>query len=111
MQHFVCVAIFSNQILENKQLVIPLLGKDSEIGRKKKLNIHVRGPFSAHNQARKKCESLLNQKQHIKTIICKQSNQVRSKYQIHLNASVGCVCIAFRGHDKSEISSNQGKVS
>ena len=39
MLHFACVAIFSNQILENKQVVIPLLMRGSQIGRKKKDSI------------------------------------------------------------------------
>ena len=39
MLHFACVAIFSNQILENKQVVIPLLVRDSQIRRKKKDSI------------------------------------------------------------------------
>ena len=34
--HFVCIAIFSNQILENKQMIISLLVKGSQIGRKKR---------------------------------------------------------------------------
>ena len=82
--------------------------------KKQRFNIHVGGPFSAHNQTWRKCEVLLNQKQHIETIISKQSNQVRSEYRIHLNAFVDCVRfllrqgIAFRGHDEFENSSNQG---
>ena len=39
MLHFACVAIFSNQILENKQVVIPLLVRGFQIGRKKKDSI------------------------------------------------------------------------
>ena len=39
MLHFACVAIFLNQILENKQVVIPLLVRGSQIGRKKKDSI------------------------------------------------------------------------
>ena len=71
MLHFAYVAIFSNQILENKQVVIPLLVRGSQIGRKKKINIHVGGPFSAHNQVWRKCEVLFNQKQHIEIILSK----------------------------------------
>ena len=43
-----------------------------------------------------------------------QINQVRSEYQIHLNASIDCVRfllrqgVAFCGHDESEDSSDQG---
>ena len=56
----------------------------------------------------------MNQKQHIETILSKQSNQVRSEYRIRLNSSVDCVRfllrqgIAFRGHNESKNSSNQG---
>ena len=72
------------------------------------------GPFSAHNQVWRKCEVLLNQKQHIETILSKQSNQVQSEHRILLNAYVDCVQfllrqgIAFRGHDEYDNSSNQG---
>ena len=82
--------------------------------KKEKFNIHVGGPFSAHSQAWKKCEALLNQKQYIETIMPKQSNQVQSEYQIRLNAYVDCVRfllrqdIAFHGYDESENSSNKG---
>ena len=82
--------------------------------KKERFNIHVGGPFSAHNQAWTRCEVLLNQKQHIETILSKQSNQVRSEYRIRLNASVDCVRfllrqdITFLGHDESENSSNKG---
>ena len=56
----------------------------------------------------------MNQKQYNETILSKQSNQVRSEYRIHLNASVDCVRfllrqgIAFYGHDESKNSSNKG---
>ena len=39
MLHFSYVSIFSNQILENKQVVIPLLVRGSQIGRKNKDSI------------------------------------------------------------------------
>ena len=86
----------------------------SNLKKNEKFNIHVGGPFSAHNQAWKKCEALLNQKQHIETIMSKQSNQVLSEYRIRLNTSVDCVRfllkqdIAFCGYDESENSSNKG---
>ena len=41
MLHFSCVDIFSNQILENKQAMIPLLVRGSQIGRKKKDSIYM----------------------------------------------------------------------
>ena len=64
--------------------------------KKERFNIHVGGPFTAHNQAWRKCEVLLNQKQHIETILSKQSNQVRSEYRICLNASIDCVRFLLR---------------
>ena len=72
MLRFVCIAIFSNKILENKYAMISLLVKGSQSGRKNKSIF----PFNAHNQAWKKCEALLNQKHHVETIMSKQSNQV-----------------------------------
>ena len=83
--------------------------------KKERFNIHVGGPFSTHIQAWRKCEVLLNQKQYIETILSKHSNQVLSEYRIRLNESVDCVQfllrqgIAFRCHDDSKNSSNQGK--
>ncbi|XP_058208074.1 uncharacterized protein LOC131321076 [Rhododendron vialii] len=82
--------------------------------KKKIINDHVGGPNSAHNQAWGKCEDLINQRQHIQTVFDNQSNQARIDYRIRLNASVDCIRflvrqgIAFRGHDESEHSSNQG---
>ncbi len=44
----------------------------------------------------------------------KQSDQARSDYRIRLNASIDCIRfllrqgLAFRGHDESETSKNQG---
>ncbi|XP_028061118.1 zinc finger MYM-type protein 1-like [Camellia sinensis] len=114
MQHFVYVVIFSNPILEIKLVVILLLVRVSQIRRKKKIQTHVGGPNSAHNQASSKCQDLLNQNQHIETIFFKQSDQARIEYQTRLNSSVDCVKfllrqrLVFRGHDESENSSNQG---
>ena len=82
--------------------------------KKEKLHVHVGGPNSAHNQAWSKCQDLLNQKQHIQTVFVKQSDQARMEYRTRLNASIDCVRfllrqgLAFRGHDESESSSNQG---
>ena len=112
MLHFVCVTIFSNQILDNKQMMISLFVRGSQIERKKK-QLNQKHSFSTHNQALKKCETFLNQKQHIETIMSKQSNQFRSEDRIHLNASIDCVRfllrqgIAFRGHDEFENSSSK----
>jgi hypothetical protein len=82
--------------------------------KKDKLQNHVGTHNSAHNQARRKCEALLNQKQSIITFFDKQSDQQKMKYRTRLNASVDCIRfllqqgLAFRGHDESKNSSNQG---
>ncbi|KAK9990032.1 hypothetical protein SO802_025017 [Lithocarpus litseifolius] len=79
-----------------------------------KLDSHVGGVNSAHNQAVKKSEDLLKEKQHISTILVKQSNQDKLEYGIQLNAIVDCIrfllCrgLAFRGHDESQGSSDKG---
>ncbi|XP_075663418.1 uncharacterized protein LOC142633011 [Castanea sativa] len=79
-----------------------------------KLDSHVRGVNSAHNQAVKKGEDLQKEKQHIQSVLVKQSNQDKAKYRIQLNAIVDCVRfllfrgLAFRGHDESQGSSDKG---
>ncbi|XP_075665509.1 uncharacterized protein LOC142635194 [Castanea sativa] len=79
-----------------------------------KLDSHVGGVNSAHNQAVKKSEDLQKEKQHIQSVLVKQSNQDKAKYRIQLNAIVDCVRfllfrgLAFRGHDESQGSSDKG---
>ena len=79
-----------------------------------KLDSHVGGVNSAHNQAVKKGEDLLKEKQHIQSVFVKQSKQDKTEYRIQLNAIVDCVkfllCwgLAFRGHDESQGSSDRG---
>ncbi|GMP79524.1 hypothetical protein CsSME_00035029 [Camellia sinensis var. sinensis] len=51
MQHLVYVVIFSQPILEIKLVVILLLVRDFQIGRKKKIQTQVGGPNSAHNKS------------------------------------------------------------
>ncbi|GAV90762.1 LOW QUALITY PROTEIN: Dimer_Tnp_hAT domain-containing protein/DUF4371 domain-containing protein, partial [Cephalotus follicularis] len=81
---------------------------------KKKFNTHVGAHSSAHNKARRNCEALMNQKQHIHTIICRQSYRARQEYRTRLNASVDCVRfllrqgMTFRQNDEYENSKNQG---
>ncbi|XP_022848801.1 zinc finger MYM-type protein 1-like [Olea europaea var. sylvestris] len=81
---------------------------------KKRLHTHVGLHDSAHNQARIKCEVLMNQEQHIQSVFYKQSEQARNAYVTCLNASIDCVRVllrqghSFRGHDESEDSSNPG---
>lgn len=83
----VCIVIFSNQVLESKVVVRVLFVKVLHIG-KRRLQIHVRDHDSAHNHARIKCKALMNQDQHIQSILHKQSEQVRSAYVTRLNASM-----------------------
>ncbi|XP_021799956.1 zinc finger MYM-type protein 1-like, partial [Prunus avium] len=96
-------------------------GGDSFVGtgfsnwkKKERFQVHVGGPNSSHNQALKKCQALMNEKQHIENGFHKHSHQSRIDYRIRLNASVDCIRfllrqgLAFRGHDESEDSSNQG---
>ncbi|RWR82286.1 zinc finger MYM-type protein 1-like protein [Cinnamomum micranthum f. kanehirae] len=82
--------------------------------KKERIENHVGGPNSVHNQAYEKCQNLLNQEQHIETIIIKQSSQARTDYRIRLKATLASVRfllrqgLPFRGHDESEDSNNMG---
>ena len=75
---------------------------------KEKLVSHVGGVNSAHNQTIKKSEDLMKEKQHIQSVLVKQSNQDKIEYRVQLNAIVDCIIfllcrgLAFRGHDKSQ---------
>ena len=77
------------------------------------VNSHVGGVNSAHNQAIKKSEDLMKEKQHIQSILVKQSNQDKIEYRVQLNAIVDCIrfllCwrLAFCGHDESQGSSDK----
>uniref|UniRef100_A0A2N9FVI6 TTF-type domain-containing protein n=1 Tax=Fagus sylvatica TaxID=28930 RepID=A0A2N9FVI6_FAGSY len=79
-----------------------------------KLRIHEGGINSSHNQARRMFEDLLKPNQSIQSFHFKQTDQARIEYRTRLNASVDCIRfllrqgLAFRGHDESEDSSNQG---
>ncbi|XP_075645291.1 uncharacterized protein LOC142616297 [Castanea sativa] len=53
-----------------------------------KLDSHVGRVNSAHNQAVKKSEDLLKEKQHIQSVLVKQSNQDKAEYRVQLNAIV-----------------------
>lgn len=82
--------------------------------KKERLYAHIGGLKSYHNLAWTKYQNILNQKQHIQTAICKQTDEARNDYRIRLTASIDCIrfllCqgLAFRGHDESEISENKG---
>ena len=72
-----------------------------------KLSSHVGGVNSAHNQVVKKSEDLMKEKQHIHSVLVKQSNQDKIEYRIQLNTIVDCIrfllCwrLAFCCHDES----------
>ena len=73
-----------------------------------KLDSHVGAVNSAHNQAIKKSEDLLKERQHIQNVLVKQSNKDKRDYRVQLNAIVDCIrfilCqgLAFRSHDESQ---------
>ncbi|XP_042460182.1 uncharacterized protein LOC122043642 [Zingiber officinale] len=54
------------------------------------------------------CEALMNQDEHIQSILHKQSKQMRNDYRIHLDTSIDCIRVllrqgnSFRGHDETE---------
>ncbi|KAK4606302.1 hypothetical protein RGQ29_000516 [Quercus rubra] len=79
-----------------------------------KLDSHVGGVNSAHSQVVKKGEDLLKEKQHIQSVLVKQSNKDKHDYRVQLNTIVDCIrfllCrgLGFRGHDESQGSSDKG---
>ncbi|XP_075664911.1 uncharacterized protein LOC142634498 [Castanea sativa] len=104
-----------------RQDVIKQSGGDSFVtkvfnswNKKEKLDQHVGGVNSAHNQALKDGENLMKQNQHIQSVFVKQSNQDKIEYRTQLNAIVDCIRfllhrrLAFRGHDESDDSSDKG---
>ncbi|XP_063941186.1 uncharacterized protein LOC108201214 [Daucus carota subsp. sativus] len=82
--------------------------------KKERLDLHVGGPNSGHNQAQRKCEDLMKQNQYIDVTLNRHSEQIKNEYRIRLGASVDCLRfllrqgIALRGHDESNGSINQG---
>ena len=82
--------------------------------KKHKLVEHVGCINSAHYEAWSKCKDLVNQDQHIQSVVFKQSSQARSEYRTRLTASIDCIrfllCqgLPFRGHDEGDASENQG---
>jgi len=109
-----CCYLMRFEIGENK-VGMHFLSRDFQIGKRKiRLNVHVGGPNSAHNQAWRKCNALMNQKQHIEVVINKQSDLVKREHRIHLTGTVECIRLllklglAFRGDDESEDSKNKG---
>ena len=82
--------------------------------KKEALETHVGGVDSAHNQTSLNCQALMNQKQHIESIISRQLESSQHNYYTLLNASIDCIRfllrqgLAFRGHDESNTSHNRG---
>uniref|UniRef100_A0A803Q5F8 TTF-type domain-containing protein n=1 Tax=Cannabis sativa TaxID=3483 RepID=A0A803Q5F8_CANSA len=76
--------------------------------------LHVGKHDSSHYECYKKCEALMNEKQQIQHILLKKENKDRKNYRVRLTASVESIRfllrqgLAFRGHDESEDSNNQG---
>ncbi|XP_062088660.1 uncharacterized protein LOC133795220 [Humulus lupulus] len=68
----------------------------------------------SHYECYKKCEALMNEKQQIQHIFVKKNDKDRKSYRVRLTASVDSIRflrrqgLAFRGHDESEDSNNQG---
>ncbi|XP_057760207.1 uncharacterized protein LOC130980562 [Arachis stenosperma] len=64
--------------------------------KKERLQTHVGNHDSAHNQARRKCEALMKQKQHIEVIFQKHSDQAKRDYRTHLTATIECITFLLR---------------
>ncbi|KAK1384870.1 Zinc finger MYM-type protein [Heracleum sosnowskyi] len=79
-----------------------------------KFGDHVRYPDGAHTYAWNKCNALMNQKQHIATFFHNQCRKDQVEYRIRLESSIDCIRfllrqgLAFRGHNESTSSRNQG---
>ncbi|CAL2236757.1 unnamed protein product [Prunus armeniaca] len=75
---------------------------------------HVGQVGSLHNKATQHCTDLMNQKQHVETIVIKQTDQACVNYCILLTVALDCTRyllrqgLPFRGHDETETSSNKG---
>nr|XP_040245984.1 uncharacterized protein LOC109775849 [Aegilops tauschii subsp. strangulata] len=86
----------------------------SSWNKKYRLKEHVGDINSAHNQAKRDCDALLKQKQHIYVALNNQSNVERNAYYTRLNASIDVTRVLlkqglpFRGHDESDESLNKG---
>ena len=56
--------------------------------KKERIEVHIGAHNSVHNQARQKCEALLNHTQSIITFFDKKSDQQKMLYRTCLNASI-----------------------
>ncbi|XP_075074852.1 uncharacterized protein LOC142162399 [Nicotiana tabacum] len=79
----------------------------------KKKSFDKHGSSSIHNESKKKCQDLRQQRS-IQSSFERQSNQLKHEYWIRLTASVNVVRLlitqglAFRGHDESKSSLSRG---
>ncbi|KAH9671440.1 TTF-type domain-containing protein [Citrus sinensis] len=109
-----CCYLFRPEIGEQASGEIFTKNGFSNWKKPERLEEHVGGPNSAHNKAMGYCEDLMKQEQHVRTFFNKHSDQDRKDYRIRLFASIDVVRLlleqglAFRGHDESDNSSNQG---
>ncbi|XP_060210406.1 uncharacterized protein LOC132637311 [Lycium barbarum] len=79
-----------------------------------RFHLHVGGVNSVHDKCFKKMLDLSNHHQSIQVVLEKHSKKEKSDYHMHLEASIDVARLLlhhrlpFRGHDKSESSTNQG---
>ncbi|XP_062089726.1 uncharacterized protein LOC133796268 [Humulus lupulus] len=78
------------------------------------LEAHVVNHNSSHYKCYKICEALIDGKQQIEHLFLKKNIKDRISYRVRLIASTDCIRflvrqgLAFRGHDESQESNNQG---
>lgn len=96
-------------------------GRDSFTGEgfsnwkdKQRLHKHIGKVGSIHKLCFSAAKDLMNQNQHIDIVVSNISDKAKQDYRIRLNASIRCVRyllrqgLAFRGHDETNASMNQG---
>ncbi|KDO39188.1 hypothetical protein CISIN_1g043976mg [Citrus sinensis] len=83
--------------------------------KKEMLRQYVGGANNAHNKARRRCESLMNQKAHVATFFFNHSKIIKREYRVCLTVVIDCIRfllkqgLAFRGNNESQSSNNKGK--
>ncbi|XP_070042930.1 uncharacterized protein [Nicotiana tomentosiformis] len=79
-----------------------------------RLRLYVGDVNSVHDKCFKKMLDLSNHHQSVQVVFDKHSEKLKSEYRMHLEASIDVARLLllyelpFRGHDKSESSTNQG---
>ena len=75
MHYFVYIASYLGKMFVSEEEIETFVTKGFKLwNQKEKLNSHFGGVNSAHNQAFKKSEDLMKEKQHIQSVLVKQSN-------------------------------------